>query len=149
MPHRPTAFRATLFPCMVVVLASIGGCRTGLDAADVVAADGVRCGLVPGAAKVFIEVRYDAQGLPSASPETCEIPSGATVTWRGPAGDGTPFEIAFKAASPVSTDPRGVLGSTKRDDRQVVRRRMDGAPGRYDYGIRANGRELDPAIIIH
>ena len=148
MHRRSPLFRATSLSCLVLLTAALGGCRTGLDPAGVLGDDGIRCGLVPGAAKVFIEIRYDAQGMPAASPQSCEIPSGATVTWRGPAGDGTAFEIAFKGASPVSSDPRGVLGSTKRDDRQVVKRRVDGAPGRYDYGIRANGRELDPAIII-
>lgn len=148
MRPRSPAFRASLLPAIVLLAAVLPGCRTGLDMAGVVGDDGVRCGLVPGAEKVFIEIRYDAQGMPAASPESCEVPSGATVTWRGPSDDATAFEIAFKGASPASSDPRGVLGSHKRDDRQVVRRRVDGPPGRYEYGIRANGRELDPAIII-
>lgn len=137
-PHR-------LVTLVLVLLAA--GCRSGvgeLASPD----DGIACGLLPEAPRVFIEIRYDSQGTPSATPETCEIRSGTVVTWRGPAGDVAPFEIAFKDASPVATEPRGTFHSKPDGDRQKVARRLDGASGRYAYGVRANGRELDPAIII-
>jgi hypothetical protein len=127
----------------------LAGCATG-DAVEApeLARDGIKCGSTPAAGAVYLEVGYDATGMPRVDPEICEIDRGTRVSWRGPVAQPVVFEVRFKGPSPVPQDPRGVLGSTQVGERQRIRRELDGAPGRYDYGVIANGRELDPAIII-
>lgn len=135
----------------IVMSLLLGPAALALAACDPrgpVEAGATLCGTNAGATDVYVEISYDGQGMPSASPETCTVPAGATVAWRGPVGVQTGFEIRFKGASPDPSEPRGVFASSRRNDRQAVSRPMRAAAGRYDYGIRANGRERDPAIII-
>lgn len=110
-------------------------------------ADGLPCGAGPAEA-VYLEVRYGADGMPSVEPVVCEIDRGTRVTWRGPVDAPVEFSIRFKGESPVPNEPRGVFVADRGSDRYRVQRTLDGEPGRYDYAVLANGRELDPAIII-
>lgn len=110
-------------------------------------ADGRPCGTGPAQA-VYLEVRYGADGMPSVEPAVCEVDRGTRVTWRGPVDTPVEFAIRFKGASPVPDEPRGVFVADRGSDRYRVQRTLDGEPGRYDYAVTANGRELDPAIII-
>lgn len=122
-----------------------GGWDTKDDAAGT---DGVRCGSDASAAAVYVDIRYDPSGMPSAEPGNCEVAKNTKVTWRGPQGDDEAFRIDFKNASPVPGDERGVFVAEKEGERYKVVQRMGSTPGTYAYGIHANGRELDPAIII-
>lgn len=139
LSRRPLAF---LLPLTLLML---GGCVGGPAPAPLPA---IQCGTGIDAPLVFIEIRYAADGMPSAHPETCEVRRGTVVAWRGPQDASTPFVLHFKGASPVANEPRGSFASRGEGTSQVVERRLDAPPGRYEYGIRANGKELDPAIII-
>lgn len=132
----------------VALVLALTGCPPSRIDAKSDTADGVRCGSDALAAEVYVDIRYDGGGMPSADPENCEVPKNATVTWRGPAGDDEAFQIDFKQASPVARDERGVFVAEEDGDRYKVRQQMGSTPGTYAYGIRANGRERDPAIII-
>lgn len=142
--HPPPSVALRTWTAAALIAAALPGC----DPRGPVGSGATLCGRQAGATDVFIEVSYDAQGMPAASPEDCTVPSGATVQWRGPAGASTAFEIRFKGTSPDPSEPRGVFASSPGDDRQRVSRRVGAPAGRYAYGIRANGRERDPAIII-
>lgn len=145
---RACVVRAGIAGALMLALA---GCPpVGLDTKDdpAAGADGARCGTDASAMAVYIDIRYDATGMPSADPENCEVAKNAKVTWRGPEGNQAVFRIDFKNASPVAGDVRGVLVAEPGDDRYRVVRQMGANPGTYPYGIQANGKERDPAIII-
>jgi hypothetical protein len=129
------------------LVAAVAACTPFATTESGAVLDGLPCGTPGAGALVFIEVDYDASGLPRVDPVECEVPRGAQVTWRGPRGTPVPFEIVFKAANPLPRERQG-LPSRAAGDRQRVRRSLDAPPGRYAYSVRANGRELDPAIII-
>lgn len=141
MPMQSMNTAATL-----ALAAALVGCATP-DRMQGAVADGVRCG-EQDAGAVYLEVRYAADGLPQVEPAVCEIARGTRVTWRGPAYTPVDFRIRFKGASPVEGEPRGVFASESGQDRHRAVRVLDAAAGRYDYAVIANGRELDPAIII-
>ena len=122
-----------------------GGAGSSEPAPDPV--DGTRCGSGVATGRVYIDVTYGADGTP-VDPGDCHVASGTEVTWRGPGGAPVMFEIHFKAAAPLERGERSVLPSVETDGRYKVMRRIAGAKGRYDYAIKANGKVLDPAIII-
>lgn len=111
------------------------------------AADGVACPADrPGSAsRVWIRIDYARDGRPSAVPENCHVARGTEVVFRA---EGAPFEIAFKQQSPNPNAPLQ-LPSNAEQGMQKARVRAAGARATYRYGIRANGIEVDPAIIIH
>lgn len=109
----------------------------------------------------YIEVTYAADGTPVVAPDSCEVKVGATVTWRGPESDKTPFTLRFNGdpgsvekgtptggghimviAAPASleVDSEGGL-------HQEVAITAENA-GDYKYDVDANGHSLDPHIII-
>ncbi len=140
--YRSRFARALVLPAVLV----LAGCPP-IGKPSTSSTDGARCDAVDAKGAVYLEVSYDAAGMPAVAPEVCEVDAGTQVTWRGPTGAQALFEIHFKGASPVSRE-RGVFSSSMQDGRQKVRRIVDAPAGRYDYGVRANGKELDPAIII-
>jgi len=113
-------------------------------------ADGAWCGDNPASGPVYIEIRYDDQGYGRANPERCAVVSGTEVTWRGPEGEPVAFEIRFKAAVPMAANARerALPLLSQAGYRAKVKRTISGPRGSYDYGIRANGKDSDPAIII-
>jgi hypothetical protein len=141
--------QTTVHRCVIVLVVgfALAGCVTPDRAAPHSGADGVLCGASKSEA-VYLEVRYEADGMPSVEPAVCEIDRGTRVTWRGPVDTPVGFTIRFKADSPVKGEPRGTFSSDRGADRYRVQRTLDGPAGRYDYAVIANGRELDPAIII-
>lgn len=146
--HRNTSALRAVAACAGTVVC-LGGCiaSTGPAGPNLVD-DGVKCSDALATAPVYLEVSYDASGMPAVDPVTCEIDRGTQVTWRGPIDTPVVFEVRFKGASPSSLDPRGVLQAVESGERYRIRRELDGAPGQYDYAVYANGKELDPAIII-
>ncbi len=110
--------------------------------------DGVACpAMRPGAAtRVWIRIDYARDGRPSAMPENCHVARGTEVVFRA---DGAPFEIAFKQQSPGGPSAPRQLPSRAEQGMQKARVRAAGQGAEYRYGIRANGIEVDPAIIIH
>lgn len=110
--------------------------------------DGVRCGQPSTDGRVYVEIRYAPDGTPSAVPEACNVARGTRITWRGPDDDATPFELDFVVASPAGRGKPLEIRSGNASRRQSVVIVADNAPGRYKYGIRANGITVDPAIII-
>lgn len=148
---RTSALRTLRAGGAIVLALSLTGCPpAGPDTKGdpVVEVDGVRCGTSALATAVYVDIRYDATGMPSAEPENCEVGQGATVTWRGPQGDDEPFRIDFKDATPVAGDERGVFVAEDHGERYKVVRQMGSTAGTFPYGIQANGKERDPAIII-
>ena len=144
------SIQATLIAATLV--AGLAGCSTppgsaGTYSAPVDAAEGKRCGKKVTGGPVFISVAYRADGMP-IDPGECAVKSGTDVTWRGPDGEPVIFEIYFKETAPLESGERGPLSSVKADGRHKVKRKIGGPKGRYAYGIKANGKELDPVIII-
>ena len=138
---------------VAALAAGLAGCSApsrpdGWAGAGRAPVDGTRCeasGATSG--PVYIDVRYAANGTP-LDPGPCKVDSGTDVTWRGPSGEPVRFEIRFKAAVPLAPGERNLLPSTDSGGRYKVMRRISGPAGRYDYAIHANGKELDPVIII-
>lgn len=131
------------FATMSLVVA-LAGCQTGL-----VSSDGVRCDLQPLAGgSVSIEIRYAADGRPSAVPENCTVPPRTRITWRGPPDDDAPYVLMFPGGSPGIDRSRGELPSRSVDGLQKVELVAGDAEGTYKYVITANGIAVDPAIII-
>lgn len=137
--------------CLLVACTGLAGCvmpapeRAATMAAD---GDGVACPADrPGAAtRVWILIAYARDGRPSAVPEDCHVAAGTEVVFRA---DGAPFEIAFKQQSPAGPGAPRQLPSRAEQGMQRARLRAAGPRATYRYGIRANGIEVDPAIIIH
>lgn len=137
---------ATLAAC-----AGLAGCAMPVPeptAQMTAGGDGVACpALRPGtAARVWIRIDYAGDGRPSAVPENCHVARGTEVVFRA---DGAPFEIAFKQQSPAGPDAMRRLPSRAEQGMQKARLRAAGPRDTYRYGIRANGIEVDPAIIVH
>ncbi|GAA4866637.1 hypothetical protein [Luteimonas vadosa] len=110
--------------------------------------DGQLCGEArPRAGEVYLQVAYDGSGMPVVDPARCRVHPGARITWRGPDGSRTPFEIAFKAASPAENGQGRIVSSFQRD-RSKAAIMAGGVRGSYAYSVLANGKELDPEIII-
>lgn len=126
-------------------LAFVAACSPGTEPPPGAA---VRCGDAAASSRVFIEIAYAADGMPSATPDECSVAPGTRVEWRGPAGDGRGFDIRFKRENPVPAAPGGVLRSGAADGRQVAAGVLGPTRGRYPYAIRAGSKERDPAIII-
>lgn len=112
------------------------------------AADGVACpGDRPGTdRRVWIRIGYARDGRPTAVPENCHVMRGTEVVFRA---EGAPFEIAFKQQSPGGSSAPRQLPSRAEQGMQKARVYAAGPRTIYRYGIRANGIEVDPAIIIH
>lgn len=147
MSFRPVGPAARGCAAALALGIALGGCITTERADTQSSADGRLCGTGEADA-VHLEVRYGADGMPSVEPEVCEVDRGTRVTWRGPVDTPVEFAIRFKGDSPVTGEQRGTFVAERGEDRYRVARTLDGAPGRYNYAVTANGRELDPAIII-
>ena len=94
-----------------------------------------------------IAIQYDRDGRPSAVPDSCTVDEGAMITWLTAAGVTSPFTItgdrgrtAWGGGMQLPSHPSG--------DSQEVKVNAHAAPGRYKYGIEANGHVVDPEIII-
>jgi len=112
------------------------------------AAAAKRCDAPDAGNEVYVDVAYDGDGMPSVAPDPCVVVRGTQVEWRGPERSAQAFEIRFKNANPAPSAPRGHVPSKGQGSRQAAWARIDAAPGRYDYGIKAGSKERDPAIII-
>lgn len=146
---RHTGIRTLTAACCTTILLLNAGCET-VDTTKV-GPDGIQCPIAPLAVNaVYIDIVYAADGTPSvAGAQTCGVQSGATITWRTKPGETRPFQLVFKEAHPAEDDGKrdqgGVIG-----DRYKYRVIAEKVPARtsYKYGIRANGKEVDPEIII-
>jgi len=108
----------------------------------------------------YIEITYAADGMPVVTPNSCRVTVGATVTWRGPESDNTPFTLRFDGDPGTvekGTPPAGERGMIAMPasleveaeaglPREVVITAEN--PGDYKYDVDANGHSLDPHIII-
>jgi len=131
----------------VVLTAGLAGCwMHGSSEPYDASADGVPCGS-SAAGPVYIDIDYDNLGMP-IDPGDCSVVDGTQVTWRGPDGEPVGFKIQFKSAAPLASRERGELSSVEYGGRYKVVRKINGPAGRYAYAIKANGKVLDPAIII-
>lgn len=108
--------------------------------------DGRLCGAATAGA-VYILVGYDASGMPVVSPDRCRVTAGTRITWRGPDNDQRGFEIEFKADS-ASQNGEQRIASEAAPDRSRARIVAKRARGSFAYSVKANGKELDPQIII-
>lgn len=98
-----------------------------------------------------ISVDYASDGTPSARPDACKAQSGTELTWQGPAGDARPFTIQFMQGAPDNDNGRAILTSGESNSRQTVTVRIKSvrATTNLKYGITANGKQVDPHIIIN
>lgn len=108
--------------------------------------DGRLCGMAR-SGEVYIQVGYDASGMPVVNPDRCHVTPGTRITWRGPDDDRRGFEIAFKAAS-ASERGQARIPSEAGRERSKASVLAQREAGNYAYSVIANGKELDPQIII-
>lgn len=106
--------------------------------------DGTLCG-ADAKNKVYLDIAYAGDGTPSVTPVACRVVSDGRITWRTAKGETRPFEIVFKGESAGSDDGAGVEGDRYR--KKLKAKKVD-ATSEFAYGIRANGHEVDPVIII-
>lgn len=97
---------------------------------------------------VPIAILYGHDGTPSADPDPCEVNEGAMITWRTPDGVTSPFTIIGEKGHTAWGNGGMQLPSHPSGDHQEVKVNAHAAPGRYKYGIEANGHTVDPEIII-
>jgi hypothetical protein len=155
VPVATTAGRLVRGLGLGLFVAAVAGCHPVRDEAPADTAsdsDGTRCveATETSAAQtgaVFIEIAYAPDGMPQVTPQRCRIADATRVTWRGPADEPVVFQIRFKAAAPVIREEGELLASRSPDGRYRVQRTLSGS-GDYPYAVFANGKELDPAIII-
>ena len=95
-----------------------------------------------------IAIQYDRDGRPSAVPDSCTVDEGAMITWLTAAGVTSPFTITGEQGRTAWGDGGMQLPSHPSGDSQEVKVNAHAAPGRYKYGIKANGHVVDPEIII-
>ena len=110
--------------------------------------DGESCASPNHGKKVYIDVTYDASGMPSASPDECKVSNGTDIVWRTPKDVGAEFDIDFEAESVAGPGAPKKVRSQKSDSRQKVKMTSDNKVSRYKYAIEANGKRVDPAVII-
>ncbi|WP_342315155.1 hypothetical protein [Lysobacter sp. FW306-1B-D06B] len=150
-------------PCAMALLAiavvlSVSACSNGAAMQQSVrlttpgADDGVVCPSVEekgaGPKAVYVDIQYAVDGTPSAVPNKCYVDNGTTVTWRDPADRTTQFNLVFSNAGLTGTRG-GALQAAQAAERYKVAAVIQGRPGdNYKYGIQANGKVVDPAIII-
>ena len=98
-----------------------------------------------------IAIEYASDGMPSANPKACLVRSGAELTWQTPVGDIRPFTLEFTNGSVSDRDDRSSLPSHSNNGRQSVTALIKSVAVEttVKYGIQANGKSIDPAIIIH
>lgn len=109
--------------------------------------DGVHCGSDARAKAVYVLIDYN-NGVPAPSPAECMVRPGTKVTWMSETNGATEFEIMFKKAIPGEDASGKDLKSRMRGGRQKAWMVANQSVGRHDYGIKANGHDIDPAIII-
>lgn len=130
------------------IAAAAGSMLGGCQLVQQLEPDGLRCDLPRVGNSVSIDIRYAADGTPSAVPDECTVPPDTRIVWRGPAGNATPFTLTFPGGSPAARGGRGPLPSHESGGVQKVVLVTSAEDGRYKYDIAANGRVVDPAIII-
>ncbi|MEG3193131.1 hypothetical protein [Lysobacter sp. D1-1-M9] len=110
-------------------------------------ADGVWCGQSESSERVYVDIGYASDGMPSAQPDRCTVRPETHITWRAPVGGG-PFEIRFSGETPSADLRTRNLSSAPIDSREKAEMTASERAGEYKYLIEANGKVLDPAIII-
>ncbi|BDU15953.1 hypothetical protein [Lysobacter auxotrophicus] len=141
----------------VAALTFVAACSTSkamqasVSAARMPAADGVVCPSedngMKGPMTVYVDVQYTPDGTPSAAPDVCYIDSGATVVWRDPPERTTAFNLVFTDKSTHREVAK--LKASMVAKRYKLSAVITGEPEQqFKYGIQANGRTVDPAIII-
>ncbi len=108
----------------------------------------------------YINVTYAADGTPVVAPDSCKVKIGATVTWRGPESDKTPFTLRFNG-DPGTVEKGTPTGGGQSMIATPASLEVDSEPGLhqevtitaenagdYKYDVDANGHSLDPHIII-
>lgn len=101
----------------------------------------------PKAVAVYIDIAYALDGTPSASPDQCYVDAGTRITWRDPPDKTTAFNVIFSSAPPTA-EGAAHLSAMSAAGRYKVTITTYGSAGSYKYGLQANGKTVDPAIII-
>jgi hypothetical protein len=98
-----------------------------------------------------IAIVYKTDGTPSANPDACQVISGAELTWQTPVGDNRPFTLELTHGPVSDRDDRSSLPSHSNNGRQSVNVLIKSVvvETTVKYGIQANGKSIDPALIIH
>jgi hypothetical protein len=97
---------------------------------------------------MFIDVAFAPNGRPSVTPDECRVSNGTEIVWRTAPDVDVPFEIDFEDESVAGRDAPRKVRSDPGDSRQKVRLTSDNESKRYKYAIEANGKRVDPAVII-
>jgi len=140
----------------VALLVFVIGCGNGsaqsasVRQVSTAAGEGVPCPKedVPNKATVvYVDVQYAPDGTPSASPDQCYITSGTTIVWRDPPDRTTAFNLVF--GDKLTNTREGKLAAARAATGYQLSAVITGQKGQsFKYGIQANGKTVDPAVII-
>jgi hypothetical protein len=86
--------------------------------------------------------------MPSASPEECKVTNGTQIVWRTAENVRGEFEIDFEGESVAGPAAPRKTRSRENHSRQKATLTTNNRVARYKYAIEANGKRLDPAVII-
>ena len=110
--------------------------------------DGESCADATHGKKVHIDIAYDASGMPSASPDECTVKDGTVIVWRTAKDVKAAFDIDFEGESAAGPGAPKKTHSQESNARQKVTITAANKEARYKYAIEANGKRVDPAVII-
>ena len=137
-------------PTLLIALSlslTLAGCarQSGPGMAD---EDGESCAAANHGKKVFIDIAYDASGMPSANPDECAVTDGTVIIWRTAKDVKAAFDIDFEGESAAGPGAPKRTRSQESNARQKVTLTAANKDARYKYAIEANGKRVDPAVII-
>jgi hypothetical protein len=127
------------------LLLPLAGCAQRPGMAD---EDGESCAEPGHGRKVYIDVAYDGSGMPSVTPDECKVANGTVIVWRTPKDVKEAFAIEFEGESAAGAKAPKKQESAESNGRQKTRLTSNNKIARYKYAIEANGKRVDPAVII-
>lgn len=137
--------RAIARMMLLTMCCGLAACQAPMTAiGDDADGDGDKCTTAP-KKQVHLDIAYAADGMPSVTPESCAVAPEGRITWRTAKGETRPFEIVFKGEPAGKSEGAGVEGDRYR--KKLKAKKVD-VRTEFAYGIRANGHEVDPVIII-
>ncbi len=145
-------YKSITLAAMICMMLHLSGCASLQGHSDTGPnEDGSLCSNTPSSTPVYIQIGYGPGGIPLVNPADCHVRPSSRITWRGPDGSDTAFEIDFKAASASSTGEDQVPSNSERTREGIREKAQISATstlGSYGYTIKANGMQLDPSIIV-
>lgn len=138
-------------PTLLIALSlslTLAGCARQSGPPGMADEDGESCAAANHGKKVFIDIAYDGSGMPSAIPDECTVKDGTVIVWRTAKDVKAAFDIDFEGESVAGKEAPRRTRSQESNARQKVTLTATNVDARYKYAIEANGKRVDPAVII-